>query len=124
MPSMAAIRRRTRPIPCARSSGSRAGSSQLRWVEADHTVGYNGRWTARDRRRIATISVGYADGYPRSASARGHSGETLLAGMALVAGHPCPFAGTVSMDLIAIDVTEMSDTGEAGRCRDPDRRRA
>jgi alanine racemase len=87
---------------------------QLRWVEAAQTVGYNGRWTARDRRRIATISVGYADGYPRSASARGHSGETLLAGMALVAGRPCPFAGTVSMDLIAIDVTEVSDTVKRG----------
>lgn len=81
---------------------------QLRWVETDQTVGYNGRWTALDRRRIATISVGYADGYPRSASARGHSGETLLAGMALVAGRPCPFAGTVSMDLTTIDVTEVA----------------
>lgn len=81
---------------------------QLRWVEADQTVGYNGRWTALDRRRIATISIGYADGYPRSASARGQSGETLLAGMALVAGRLCPFAGTVSMDLITIDVTEVA----------------
>ncbi len=81
---------------------------QLRWVEEDQTVGYNGRWTATSRRRIATVSVGYADGYPRSASARGHSGETLLAGMALVDGRPCPFAGTVSMDLITIDVTEVA----------------
>jgi alanine racemase len=79
---------------------------QLRWVEADQTVGYNGRWLAVGRRRIATISVGYADGYPRAASARGRSGERLLAGLALVAGRPCPFAGNVSMDLITVDVTD------------------
>ncbi|QFU18097.1 alanine racemase [Microvirga thermotolerans] len=78
---------------------------QLRWVETGDTVGYNGRWIAGERRRIATVSVGYADGYPRSASAPGRSGEALATGMALVGGHPCPFAGTVSMDLLAVDVT-------------------
>ncbi|MGO4386056.1 alanine racemase [Microvirga sp. 2YAF29] len=80
---------------------------QLRWVETDDTVGYNGRWLALGRRRIATLSIGYADGYPRSASARGKSGEELLAGTALVTGRPCPFAGNVSMDLITIDVTDI-----------------
>ncbi len=83
---------------------------QLRWIEPDQTVGYNGRWLALGKRRVATISIGYADGYPRSASARGKSGEALLSGMALVAGRPCPFAGNVSMDLIAIDVTDVPDT--------------
>ncbi len=82
---------------------------QLRWVEQDDTVGYNGRWLALGRRRIATLSIGYADGYPRSASARGKSGEELLAGTTLVAGRPCPFAGNVSMDLITIDVTDIPE---------------
>jgi len=82
---------------------------QLRWVDEDDTVGYNARWLALGRRRIATLSIGYADGYPRSASARGKSGEELLAGQALVAGRPCPFAGNVSMDLITIDVTEIPE---------------
>jgi alanine racemase len=82
---------------------------QLRWLEADHTVGYNGRWLALDKRRIATVSVGYADGYPRSASARGRSGDELLAGMAIVAGQRCSFAGNVSMDLIALDVTDVPE---------------
>ncbi|MGO4524058.1 alanine racemase [Microvirga sp. 2MCAF35] len=89
--------------------GLEARIVQLRWVEADHTVGYNGRWLALEKRRIATLSVGYADGYPRSASARGKSGEDLLAGMIMVAGHPCPFAGNVSMDLITIDVTAVPE---------------
>jgi alanine racemase len=82
---------------------------QLRTIEPDQTVGYNGRWLALDKRRVATISVGYADGYPRAASARGKSGEALLAGMALVAGRPCPLAGNVSMDLIAVDVTSVPE---------------
>jgi alanine racemase len=82
---------------------------QLRWVEAEHTVGYNGRWLALEKRRIATLSVGYADGYPRSSSARGKSGEELLAGIALVAGQRCPFAGNVSMDLITVDVTDVPE---------------
>ncbi len=90
--------------------GLEARIVQLRWVEAEHTVGYNGRWVALTRRRIATLSVGYADGYPRSSSARGRSEEELLAGMALIAGHRCPFAGNVSMDLITVDVTDVPES--------------
>lgn len=96
--------------PMSAVVGLEARVVQLRWVEEDDTVGYNGRWLALGRRRIATLSVGYADGYPRSASARGKSGEELLAGQVLIAGRPCPFAGNVSMDLIAIDVTDIPES--------------
>ena len=89
--------------------GLEARIVQLRWVEAEDTVGYNGRWLTLGRRRIATISVGYADGYPRAASARGNSGETGLAGMAIVAGRPCSFAGNISMDLVTVDVTDVPE---------------
>ncbi|WP_244610610.1 alanine racemase [Microvirga pakistanensis] len=89
--------------------GLEARIVQLRWVEEDETVGYNARWLALGRRRIATLSIGYADGYPRSASARGKSGEELLAGQVLVAGRPCPFAGNVSMDLITVDLTDIPE---------------
>jgi alanine racemase len=75
---------------------------QLRTVEADERVGYNGRWTAPGPRRLATVSVGYADGYCRNAS--GTDGRP--GGEALVGGVPCPIAGTVSMDLIILDVTD------------------
>ncbi|PVE23165.1 alanine racemase [Microvirga sp. KLBC 81] len=98
-----------RDNPMSAVVGLEARIVQLRWVEEDDTVGYNARWLALGRRRIATLSVGYADGYPRSASARGKSGEELLAGMVLVAGHPCPFAGNVSMDLITVDVTDVPE---------------
>ena len=75
---------------------------QVREVEAGATVGYNARWTARGPRRLATISVGYADCYPRSA----FGADDKPGGLALVAGVSCPIAGRVSMDLIVIDVTE------------------
>jgi alanine racemase len=87
---------------------------QLRWIERDDTVGYNARWVAHERRRIATLSVGYADGYPRGASARGGSAESILAGMAMIGERACPFVGTVSMDLIIIDVTDIPE-GEIAR---------
>lgn len=98
-----------RSNPMSAVVGLEARIVQLRWVEADDSVGYNGRWLALTKRRIATISVGYADGYPRAASARGKSGEELFAGMTIVAGCPCPFAGNVSMDLITVDVTDIPE---------------
>lgn len=73
-----------------------AGIVQVREVEAGMSAGYNGRWTAPGPARLATLSLGYADGLPRSLSGRGH---------ALVGGVPCPILGLVSMDLIILDVT-------------------
>ncbi|MBF9234022.1 alanine racemase [Microvirga alba] len=82
---------------------------QLRTVDAGDGVGYNWRWTAQTKRRLATLSIGYADGYPRPSSGIGASGEISERGMAIVAGRPCPFAGTVSMDLIIVDVTDVPE---------------
>ncbi|MFN3672738.1 MAG: alanine racemase [Bosea sp. (in: a-proteobacteria)] len=82
--------------------GLEARIIQLREVEAGAQVGYNGRWTARRRSRLATICLGYADGYPRNASGT----DALGGGYALVGGVSCPFIGSVSMDLIILDVTE------------------
>jgi alanine racemase len=75
---------------------------QLREVEAGTQVGYNGRWTAKSKRRLATICLGYADGYPRNASWT----DTSTGGSAIVGDVVCPFVGSVSMDLIIIDVTD------------------
>ncbi|MCG6122117.1 MAG: alanine racemase [Microvirga sp.] len=80
---------------------------QTRDVPDGTRVGYNGRWTARGPRRLATLCVGYADGYPRSASATDDKiAAGVESGVALVGGVRCPFAGTVSMDLIILDVTD------------------
>ncbi|SIO57328.1 alanine racemase [Bradyrhizobium erythrophlei] len=76
---------------------------QTRNVEKGETVGYGGTWTARRPTRIAIVSAGYADGYFRAASANdGTRGAEVV-----VAGKRCPIAGRVSMDLIAVDVTDL-----------------
>ncbi|KAA2237771.1 alanine racemase [Salinarimonas soli] len=83
-----------------------AGIVQLRDVSDGEAVGYNGTWTARGPRRLATLSIGYADGYSRAASVTDSDGGTPR-GQAIVAGRRCPFAGRVSMDLIILDVTDV-----------------
>ncbi|HJE25300.1 MAG TPA: alanine racemase [Methylorubrum populi] len=78
---------------------------QVRQVEAGETCGYNARWRAPTPRRLATLSLGYADGYPRSASNSGH---------ALVGGVLCPILGLISMDLIILDVTHAPEARRGG----------
>jgi alanine racemase len=76
---------------------------QIRNIERGETVGYGGTWTARRPTRIAIVSAGYADGYFRAASANdGTRGAEMV-----VAGKRCPIAGRVSMDLTAVDVTDL-----------------
>ena len=76
---------------------------QIRNIERGETVGYGGTWTARRPTRLAIVSAGYADGYFRAASANdGTRGADVV-----VAGKRCPIAGRVSMDLIAVDVTDL-----------------
>ncbi len=91
-----------KPNPMRPVVGMEARIIQLREVEAGTQVGYNGRWTAKSRRKLATICIGYADGYPRSASWT----DTQTGGAALVGGVLCPFAGLVSMDLVIVDVSD------------------
>jgi len=79
---------------------------QLRTVVRGETVGYDAAWTARHDTRLAVVAVGYADGYLRAASAS----DNAPGGEAVVAGQRCSLAGRVSMDLLAIDVTGLSDS--------------
>lgn len=73
-----------------------AGIIGLRDVAAGDTIGYGRNWTAGRAARIATVAIGYGDGYPRHA----RNGTPTL-----VKGQVAPLAGTVSMDMIMIDVT-------------------
>jgi alanine racemase len=76
---------------------------QIRNIERGDTVGYGGTWTARRPTRLAIVSAGYADGYFRAASASdGTRGAEVV-----VAGKRCPIAGRISMDLMAIDITDL-----------------
>ena len=69
----------------------------IREIAVGEAVGYGGRWTATRPSKIGTVACGYADGYPRHAP----NGTPTL-----VNGHVAPLVGTVSMDMITIDVTE------------------
>ena len=76
---------------------------QLRDVPVGGSVGYAAAFEAARPSRIATVALGYADGY-----ARGLSGT----GWAEVSGVRCPAAGRVSMDLTSFDVTDAPGLGE------------
>jgi alanine racemase len=78
---------------------------QVRTVPKGETVGYNATWTAKHVTRIAIVAVGYADGYPRAASAT----DAAPGASVIVSGTRCLLAGRVSMDLLAIDVTALPD---------------
>jgi alanine racemase len=68
-------------------------------------VGYGGDWTATRPTRLAIVSVGYGDGYPRSA----RSGTPVL-----VNGEHAALVGRVSMDMIAIDTTDVRRAPKVG----------
>ncbi len=76
---------------------------QIRNIERGESVGYGGTWTARRPTKLAIIAVGYADGYFRAAS----SNDGTRGADVIVAGKRCPIAGRISMDLIAIDITDL-----------------
>ncbi len=73
-------------------------------IPVDGTVGYGGRWRAERPTRIAILPVGYADGYLRGSQ----PGAT-----ALVRGRAAPLVGVISMDAVAVDVTDLPDVGRA-----------
>lgn len=76
----------------------RARVVDLHDVEDGETVSYLQTYRAIGRRRIATLPLGYGDGYPRAASNRG---------WAMVNGRRATVAGLVTMDMIMLDVTDV-----------------
>lgn len=70
----------------------------LRKVPVGDIVGYNGRWRAERDSLIATVPIGYADGYPRHAS----NGTPVA-----VHGQRATLVGRVSMDMVTVDVTDV-----------------
>jgi alanine racemase len=78
---------------------------QVRTVNRGETVGYGATWTAGRPSRIAIVGLGYADGFSRSAgAAKGKAPASMV-----ISGRRCPIAGRVSMDLVAVDVTELGE---------------
>lgn len=79
---------------------------QVRDIAAGDPVGYGAAWAAQRPSRIATVAVGYADGYLRSLSGRA-VGECR--------GRPVPLVARVSMDLTTFDVTDRPDIAVGDR---------
>ncbi len=75
----------------------------IRSIDKGETVGYGGTWTARRPTKLAIVSAGYADGYFRA----GGSNDGTRGAEVIVAGKRCPIAGRISMDLIAVDITDL-----------------
>jgi alanine racemase len=76
---------------------------QIRNVERGDSVGYGATWTARRPTKLAVVAAGYADGYFRAAgSSDGTRGAEVV-----IAGQRCPVAGRISMDLLAVDITDL-----------------
>ena len=84
---------------------------RIRDVEKGDTVGYGATWTARRPTRLAIAAAGYADGYFRAAGGV----DGVRAAEAIVGGVRCPLAGRISMDLIAIDVTDAATPVRRGQ---------
>jgi alanine racemase len=76
---------------------------QIRNVEKGESVGYGATWTARRPTKLALVSAGYADGYFRA----GGSNDGTRGAEVVVAGKRCPVVGRVSMDLMAVYVTDI-----------------
>ena len=76
---------------------------QTRTVEKGESVGYGATWTTRRPTRLAIVAAGYADGYFRA----GGSNDGTRGAEVVVAGTRCPVAGRISMDLMAIDITDL-----------------
>jgi alanine racemase len=89
--------------PMQRVVDLKARIVQIRNVERGDSVGYGATWTARRPTRLAIVAAGYADGYFRAAG----SNDGTRGAEAVAAGKRCPVAGRISMDLLAIDITDL-----------------
>ena len=74
--------------------------SQIKHIEPNETVGYNRRWKSRKKSVIATIPIGYADGFPRAAG----NGKVNV----LINGKLAPIIGNICMDMCMADVTDIA----------------
>ncbi len=97
-PALAALAAELRPAMTVAARPAR-----LEWLPAGASVGYGGEWTAERPSLIATLPIGYADGYTR---------HYWPGASALVRGRRVPLVGRVSMDSVCVDATDAAAAGE------------
>ena len=78
---------------------------EVRSVPVGRTIGYGSLFSTQRASRIATIPVGFGEGYPRS---------LFNKGIVLIRGRRCPVVGRVSLNITTIDVTDLVDDLNAG----------
>jgi alanine racemase len=78
---------------------------QLRRIDSGDSVGYGATFRAKRPTMLATVALGYADGYPRSLSNKG---------VAVLNGARVPVVGRVSMDMAILDVTDLAEMPHVG----------
>ena len=81
----------------------KASAMRIETVPTGTPVGYGGTWVAARESRIATLPVGYGDGYARS----------LSGAPVLVRGSRVPVVGVVAMDALTVDITDVPSVGPA-----------
>jgi alanine racemase len=79
--------------------------AQVRDIPAGRTIGYGGLFTTQRLSRIASLPVGFGEGYPRS---------LFNKGIVLVHGQRCPVVGRVSLNITTVDVTDVKQLVEWG----------
>jgi alanine racemase len=95
----------TTPLPQLRPAMSlKSRVTLIRTLPAGHGISYGRSFVTTRPTRVATIGIGYGDGYPRHVS--GHAPRVF------VRGHYLPILGRVTMDQMMIDVTEAADIVE------------
>lgn len=87
-----------RPNPMEAVVKLEAQILQIRDIGAGQTVGYGGHWMASRPSRIATVGMGYADGFSRALGGKA---------IGMFGGRQFPLVGRVSMDLMTFDVTDV-----------------
>ncbi len=75
----------------------------VKTVQPGQSVSYGGLFTADKPTRVATVPLGYGDGYPRSLTGKGE---------VLIRGRRCPILGRICMDQFMVDITDLPEVRE------------
>ncbi|WP_083649369.1 alanine racemase [Salaquimonas pukyongi] len=85
---------------------------QMRTIKKGESVGYGAAAVLKRNSRVATVAIGYADGLHRQASGAGtplRNNGVGTGGCAMIGRHRAPILGRISMDLTALDVTDIPE---------------